>query len=296
MTRRLHASIAPLCSLVTLGLLVATTSSCSLLWVFNSDPAGLPCDFTASQTGACLDGYVCIEQADNEFICVVQGNLQKGEPCADSEQCDEGLTCGSFYADCLIEGDDANCSMIPDSEKALACRIVCDKENPTTCPDNELCVDAEPDFCQLGVCASDSDCELVAGANALCSGEALNEGTSGLCFQFCDPLACDNDVCGDCTGVDGQVDANKACVPVFDEVVSTRTVCATVGTGAFFSDCGEGGGCVPGSFCGTLDGVTSSCLPWCRAGSNNSPQCPISPPSDCREVIQGGELGICFPE
>lgn len=283
-------------SRLLLLVMVASTSSCSLLWLFNSDPAGLPCDFTSSQSGACLDGYVCVEQPGSEFICVVQGNLQKDQPCVESEQCDEGLTCGSAYTDCLVDGDDANCSMIPDAEKRLACRQACDIGNPTTCPDNERCFDFEPDFCQLGVCSSDTDCELVAGSNALCAGEQLNEGSSGLCFQFCNPLDCDNDVCGDCTGVDGQVDADQACVPVFDELVSTRNVCGTIGTSGFFEDCGAGQGCVPGSFCGTVDGVTSICVPWCRFNAAGSPQCPPGPPdSECGEVVTGSGLGICLP-
>ena len=278
----------------SLVLVLISTSSCSLLWLFNSDPAGLPCDFTSSQngeSGVCLDGYVCVEQAESEFICLVQGNLQKGEPCVQSEQCDESLTCATAYADCLVDGDDPICSMIPDAEKQLACRETCDIGNPTTCADNERCFDFEPDFCQLGVCSADSDCELVAGSNALCAGEQLNEGTSGLCFQFCDPLVCDDDVCSDCTGVNGQVNTDESCVPVFDEVVSTRNVCGTIGTQEFFADCGGGEGCVAGSFCGTVDGVTSICVPWCRFNSKNSPQCPSD--SQCGGV--GGDLGICLP-
>jgi hypothetical protein len=266
------------------------SSSCSLLWLFNNDPAGLPCDFTTDQAGACLDGYVCIERSNNELICVVQGNLQKGEACVQSDQCDEGLTCAAAYDDCAVDGDDPICSLIPDVEKQLACRELCDLSNPATCADDERCVDDEPDFCQLGVCAADSDCEVVAGAGALCAGERLNEGKSGLCFQFCDPLACDDGECPDCTGVDGDVDTDKACVPVFDESVSSRNVCGTVGIVLPFGDCSGGEGCVAGSFCGSTDGVDSLCFPWCRVGGG-APACP--PQSGCSEVAPG--LGICLP-
>lgn len=273
------------------GALVALASSCSLLWIFNSDPAGLPCDFTSSQTGVCLDGYVCIEQTANEFICVVQGNLLKGERCVQSDQCDEGLVCATAYSSCLADGDDAICSMIPDEEKELACRDGCDISNPTTCAENERCFDGDPDFCQLGVCGTDGDCEPATGTNAICAGETLNEGTSGLCFQFCDPLGCDDGVCPDCTGVDGAVDLDQACVPVFDEITGNRNVCATVGDLPFFADCGSGLGCVSGSFCGTVDNVTSECLPWCRFGQQGAPQCPPAPDSTCTSL--GGELGFC---
>ena len=279
-----------LCCAALLALVVGGTSSCSLLWLFNSDPAGLPCDFAASTSGACLDGYVCVAQEGGEFVCVVQGNLRKGDACVETDECDEGLVCGTAYVGCLVDGDDPICSMIPDGEKQLACRDGCDIGNPTTCPENERCFDFEPDFCQLGVCASDSDCEPVAGANALCAGEQLNEGSSGLCFSFCDPLTCDNGVCDDCTGVDGQVDGDKGCVPVFDETVSTRNVCGTLGSAGFFADCGGGEGCVAGSFCLTVDGVSSVCAPWCRFNSQANPQCPAN--SACSGV--GGDLGVCL--
>src|SRR5688500_12631695 len=88
------ASCSVPCALIALSM---TSSSCTLLWIFNNDPAGLPCDFNSSQDGACLEGYTCIEQAQNEFVCVAQGALGVGEPCVSSDQCDEDLTCATLY-------------------------------------------------------------------------------------------------------------------------------------------------------------------------------------------------------
>lgn len=284
------------CAIVGIAALASlTTSSCTLLWIFNNDPAGLPCDFTSSQEGTCLEGYVCKEQAANEFICVAKGALAVDEPCALSDECGEDLTCGTFYGQlCAADGDDdANCSLVtqPDVEKNLACHEICEITNPSTCPNDTLCVDGEPDFCARGVCTTDSDCELVAGQGALCSGEALNEGRSGLCFQFCNPLACDasTGVCPQCTGVDDVVDTAKTCVPVPDEALSLRNVCDFAGTLPAFADCSTGEGCVAGSFCGQLAVDDFRCTPWCNA-DGGAPECPVN--SACSRI--GASLGVCF--
>lgn len=277
-----------------LPFLTVTSSSCTLLWIFNNDPAGLPCDFTSSQDGACLEGYTCVQQAQNEFVCVAQGALGVGEACISSDQCDEDLTCATLYGElCAGDGaDDPICSLVPDVEKELACRQICDIGNASTCPNDTLCVDSEPDFCQAGVCATDTDCELVAGSGALCSGESLNEGKSGLCFEACNPLACDaaTGLCSDCTGVDGAADG-KTCVPVPDEALSTRNVCDFPGALPAFADCSSGQGCVAGSFCGQLDVAVFRCTPWCNF-NGGAPACPVD--SACTQVQVGADLGVCL--
>lgn len=279
-----------------LALLVALPfSSCTLLYCFNNDPAGLPCDFTASQEGACLEGYTCVEQANNEFICLVQGALNVNEPCASSDQCGEDLTCATLYGElCAGDGaDDPICSLVDNDEKELACRVVCDITDPRACPEDTLCVDGEPDFCQAGTCATDSDCELIAGSGAICQGEGLNEGRSGLCFEACNPLACDplTGVCPDCAGVDGNVDPEKTCVPVLDEPVSNRNICDFAGVLPAFADCTTGQGCVAGTFCGALAVDVVVCVPWCNA-AGGAPECPIG--SACSS--RAGDLGICLPQ
>lgn len=288
-------SLVAACAIVSVAFVAVTSSSCTLLWIFNNDPAGLPCDFTSSQGGACLEGYVCIEQAQDEFVCVAQGALDVDEACAASDQCGEDLTCATFYGQACADGgdDDANCSLVEpaDIEKNLACHTICEIGNPSTCPNDTLCVDGEPDFCARGVCTTDSDCELVAGEGALCSGEGLNEGKSGLCFEACNPLACDatTGLCNDCTGVDGAADG-KTCVPVADEVgVSLRNVCAFPGTLEPFADCTSGAGCVAGTFCGQLAVGVFRCTPWCNA-AGGAPACPVG--SVCQSVL-GSNLGVC---
>jgi hypothetical protein len=284
--RRLVVALALACGVVS-------SSSCTLLWIFNNDPAGLPCDFTSSQEGTCLEGYVCKQQSNNEFICVAKGALAADEACALSDECDEGLTCDTFYGLLCADGgdDDANCSLVdpPDVEKNLACHVICEIGNASTCPSDMLCVDGEPDFCARGVCATDSDCELVAGQGALCAGEGLNEGKSGLCFEACNPLACDaaTGICNDCTGVDGAPDG-KACVPVQDEALSSRNVCDFPGTLPAFADCSTGEGCVAGSFCGQFAVDVFLCTPWCNA-AGGAPECPVN--SVCTPVV--GDLGVC---
>lgn len=283
----------PVPSLIALAFALPL-SGCTLLWCFNNDPAGLPCDFTSSQEGACLEGYTCIQQSNQEFICVAQGALQVGEECVSSDQCGEDLTCDTLYGELCVGGgvDDPICSLIDDAEKKLACRQICDIGNPSTCPVDTFCVNAEPDFCQAGVCATDSDCELVAGSGALCSGEGLNEGRSGLCFAFCNPLLCDaqSGECPDCTGVDGALDVDKTCVPVPDEIdVGSRNVCDFAGELAPFDDCTGGQRCQHGSFCALVAVGEERCVPWCNA-DGGAPECPTN--STCSR--RAGNLGICL--
>jgi hypothetical protein len=290
-TRFLPCLFAVVVAVVT----AVTSSSCTLLWLFNNDPAGLPCDFTSSQEGACLEGYTCVEQANQEFICVAQGALGVGDVCIASDQCDEDLTCDTLYGTlCAGDGaDDPICSLVADVEKERACRQICDIESPSGCPDNTLCVDGEPDYCQAGVCTTDTDCELVAGQGALCSGETLNEGKSGLCFEACNPLACNaqDGLCNDCTGVDGAPDG-KGCVPVPDESLGLRNVCDFPGVLANFADCSSGERCGAGAFCFVIGIGDLRCTPWCNA-SGGSPECPTN--SECQRIVVGNDLGHCLP-
>lgn len=269
---------------------------CTLLWLFQNDPEGLPCELAADGTGRCLEGYTCVPRGADELpVCLKAGAKKKGEPCATSAECDEDLTCATGYTSCVDNPDDPNCSTIADAEKQRACRPVCDINDPAGCGPDELCFEAEVEgavvaFCQQGVCGSDTDCQVIDGAEGFCVGEAVLGGRTGFCFEACDPLACSGGVCPDCTGVDGQADADTNCVNVIDETLSARTMCDTVGTVPAFAACNPfGEPCEFGSFCNAfVGGRAPFCSPWCRF-PDAAPACDA--PALCTQVA--GELGFC---
>lgn len=266
-----------------------STSSCTLLWVFQNDPEGLPCD----ENGLCLDGYTCVKRTGGELpVCLRDGARKRGEPCFVSDQCEEGLACGSGFLPCLESPDDPNCSLVDPKEIELACRPRCDINTPTTCATDERCVDqGEFAICQVGSCASDSDCQAVAGAAGFCEGEAIVGGKTGLCFEACDPLRCDpnSKSCPDCTGTDGEIDPALACQPLLDTGPGViQTVCKFPGTVREFATCAPfGEPCVAGSFC-NAQFDPPVCTPWCNRSASlcDSPQ-------TCLPLSQSSDLGFC---
>ncbi len=284
----------------------ASTASCTFLYLFNSDPEGLPCDFTNSDQGACLDGYVCVnvesgdpDNPDINPVCLKAGAKKKGEACARNEECDSDLTCNTRFAACTGGGDDFNCDLVSDADKNLACRTVCDPQNPTaTCNADEACVDLGDGapFCQSGTCTSDSDCNVHNGSG-FCIGEGNPPSKIGFCFEACNPLACSGGQCPDCKGVDGVVDASANCVPLLDEGLTTsnRTMCDIIGTTADFSACDPlGEPCQGGAFCNNLISTGPVCTPWCffdGSDQGGSPGC--SAPALCNN-IDGSTIGFCL--
>jgi hypothetical protein len=274
------------------------SSGCTLLWLFNNDPERLPCEFApgaqpVAEAGACLEGYTCVKEGD-EFVCLKAGAKVEGEACTETAECDEDLVCATFYGvACEEDPDDANCSLIDDEEKDLACRKACDVNDPQSCAANQLCFDVEGvQFCQTGVCKDDTQCQVVDGAEGFCVGEIVLGGTTGFCFERCDPLQCADGVCDDCDGVDGQPDPGVNCVPVLDDVqLSDRAMCELAGEVAAFGSCANGARCSIGSFCANTGNDPLYCAPWCLVGGG-APACPNGA-DKCVQIA--GDLGFCLP-
>jgi hypothetical protein len=274
---------------------VALASGCTLLWIFQNDPDGLPCEVDEDGNGRCLEGYTCVPRGEDALpVCLRAGAKKLGEPCTIADECDRDLTCGTGYAVCATDPDDPNCSLVADAEKQLACRPICDVNSAETCGINQLCFQGETTgFCQVGICGTDSDCQTIRGAEGFCVGEARLGGKTGFCFEGCNPLACAGGICPDCTGVDGQPDPDTNCVNVIDDgFLSARTMCDTNGTVPAFAPCDPfGEPCVHGSFCNAfVSGRAPFCSPWCRF-PNAAPAC--NSPAVCRRVEQERDLGFC---
>jgi hypothetical protein len=291
--------------MIVVGVATAASSSCTLLWLFTSDPEGLPCDFSVDPLGQCLEGYTCVVR-DNESVCLRANALNAGDPCLKTDQCDEDLLCATQFAQCGADSDDLNCALVGEDAEAPTCRPICDITQPNTCPSDQRCyvvdgVEGVNGFCQQGVCATDTDCTAVAGVRGICANEL--GGKTGLCLQECDPLACDrvSRTCPACTGTDGAADVEVTCGPVPDEFLSNpppgtlnpRTVCLPVaGALPAFSDCTAApADCDFGTFCISVDGVPPYCAPWCDVGGGN-PACDA--PATCQAILQGSDVGYCL--
>lgn len=294
MRRTPSASLAP-AWLLALAVLAGGAPGCSLLWLFQSNPEGLPCELDESGVGSCLDGYACVARGEDELpVCLKSAALRQDEECEATEQCQDGLVCASAFAFCTGVHDDPNCSLIDDDEKVLRCRPVCTPGDHSRCGDNGRCFQgALGGFCQRGVCAADSDCQA-GGDNRFCVDERIT-GNSGLCFETCDPLRCSGDSCADCTGLDGVPDLGQVCVPVIDEfTLSTRTMCDAAGTLPPLAACDRFGvdRCGPQSFCNDyIQGIEPYCAQWCRFPTG-APACDGN--ARCDSPF-GGDLGICVP-
>lgn len=285
----------------TLGLAAVAlpSASCSLLWVFNNDPEGLPCADVDNETrtGRCLEGYACVFR-ENEAVCLKAGAKQAGEPCLSSEECDEDLVCATEYAQCGADGaDDVNCSLVGEAAEGLACRPVCDIADPSACPNGERCfeiqgVEGQNGFCQAGACGEDADCRTVVGNEGLCSGET-GQGKTGFCFEDCDPFSCAATSCGSCNGLDGAPDEGLSCFPMPDEVLSQRLVCLPHGGLPAFSPCGGPNDdiCEFNTFCVNYQSSVY-CAPFCNYPSG-APACPGG--EACVQIGATGSLGFCAP-
>ncbi len=272
------------------------TPGCTLWWLLNSDPDGLPCRITQKQPqGICLDGYTCVVE-EGSPVCRPAGNTAVGELCARSEECVDGAACATGYAACLdtLAKDDINCALDRDEDEEQRCRRTCDITDPTVCAKDERCfsittVSGVSGICQKGTCASDTEC---APQNGLCA-NAFDVGTTGICLERCDPLTCrvNGAFCSGCDGRDGDADEGLTCTPVPNEqLTSNRYVCDAAGTTPDYAPCGAAGQdlCTFGAFCVNVD-VVNYCAPWCSA-TGGSPGCAAG--HTCEPV--DGIVGFCL--
>ena len=276
------------------ALAVVLLPSCSLFWLLGSDPEGLPC---ALDDPPCLDGYVCVEDQ-----CLKAGAKKAGDLCTLTEECADNLFCASGYEECAGDGaDDVNCAIAGPGAQDKKCRVIC--ESHDACENNERCfvvsdVAGITGFCQDGTCASDSDCQAVAGSPGLCAG-VVGPGRTGFCMESCDPLTCQNNECPGCDGLDNTPDVGVGCMPMPGETLSVRTVCDAAGQSEFGAACGGVNDdlCAPGYFCFAPTVGNPYCSKWCGYSQiifeGDNPACATGVECTPVGVEETAELGFC---
>ena len=273
-------------------LLAVLSSSCSVLYLFNSSEENLPCGpADVNGTPRCLDGFVCIEATDGIERCVKAGFKEEGDSCIDSGECKDGGVCADVYSercdgDVVLPEHELDCALRDQGDKGLRCRKPCNDQ--LLCGADQRCFDVEglPPFCEQGTCTTDNDC--VAGINqGICIQEALNGGRSGLCRKVCDPIDCfDNNAAG-CTCA-----ADENCATPPDEsggFATTRAVCLPAGVIGPNLTCDEANFCAAGSTC-VLSAGAVQCKQWCRSAGQGAPQCDTG---SCADVAGNSGTGIC---
>jgi hypothetical protein len=279
--RRAQPKLALFFVSVTALLGLSVGQGCSVLYATTSSEENLLCGPDDGRP-RCLEGYTCIRAADDEDRCVLAGFKETGDPCVASAECKDGGICADAYAELCPDGStDLNCARVNDADGGPRCRAPCNEAAGFSCDGNDRCFffeGLEP-FCQIGTCASDTDCE--GATPALCVGER-GGGRNGVCFVACDPLACFD---GDCPCGDGE-----ACAMPADEfTVSTRNVCDLAGLIPAGAGCDVQNPCVEGSTCVFRTDGAAVCAQWCRVGGG-APACNAGL---CQGVQQGSALGIC---
>lgn len=279
-------------SRVLLLLAALSASSCTFIYLFNSDEENLQCGpADVNGTPRCNDGFVCITAADGIERCVKAGFKNEGDACIDSGECKDGAVCADVYADRCDSSDgvppefELDCALRDQGDKGLRCRKACNDD--FLCGENQRCFDVEglDLFCQKGTCSTDSDC--VAGVNqGICIQEGLNGGRSGLCRKKCDPLGCFDNAAGGCPCAD---DENCA-TPPDETALSERAVCLPPGVILAGQTCDAANFCELGATCVPFDGGFSACIQWCRFGAGGAPACNGG--TTCQD-IGAGALGIC---
>ncbi|MFZ9886501.1 MAG: hypothetical protein ACO3JL_03270 [Myxococcota bacterium] len=273
--------------LLVLSSLLAS-SGCTLWFLLNEDPEGLPCDEPPTE---CLAGYTCV---DGRCLRAAVGGV--GDQCQEDGECTDGLVCTNAYDEGSC-GADINCSLgrsDPDGA-TLRCRRVCNpNDDPRdTCAPGERCFPDEKGqgWCQQGTCTGGSDC----GRNDLndlqnvCVGASINPTGSGLCTYGCDPLGCNPlSGCPDCPQANaaGQA-AVFGCEPY--EGVLYNVGCIEAGSVPHGGPCDVSNAfCQAGAFCLFDGGQTGRCARFCRVGGGN-PECDAG--QACNPITN--QFGYC---
>jgi hypothetical protein len=90
-----RAAWSRVASCAALLLVTLASSGCTLLYIFNSDPEGLPCDFSTdidgdgevtAADGRCLQDFEGVDYTCIEGVCRKARVLQAGEPCSSTDQ------------------------------------------------------------------------------------------------------------------------------------------------------------------------------------------------------------------
>ena len=267
-----------LLALVLAGVMVVS-AGCTIFYLVEQDPEGLPCD----PTGGCLANYICVEG-----YCRTAAQGGPGTQCTLDDECEDGLICADAYAEDQC-ANDINCAL--GAGEGLRCRTICNPAEPArdNCPGGDRChadqTAAVQGWCQSGTCELDSDCGTNTLSNLpnLCS-DISNVGAAGLCFLGCDPLQC-----SPAAGCSGCPVEKSGCEPVD---LITRFGCIEPGTAPHQSTCGQGVYCQAGSFCFIADGQTTGvCARFCDV-QGGAPACDA--PARCNAIDANSNVGICL--
>jgi hypothetical protein len=290
-TMNMRASLLPRLSLLVVVGVLAASAGCSILYLTSSSEENLPCG-TDLEKPRCLDGYACVVAADDIERCVRANFKEVGETCVSSDECKDGGVCADAYTDlCPTGSTDLNCSRLANADTGLRCRAPCDDANNFACAAGTRCFFPSDDevapFCQVGICATDSDCSA-NGEVGVCVGEALSGGTSGLCAQACEPLPCfDRSVgAGGCPCA-----SSESCSTPPDEANPTdHNICQATGVIRSQETCNAVNTCVDNNTCVLLTTGTQVCQQWCNV-NGGAPTCPNG--GLCQGVSPSSNLGIC---
>ena len=247
----------------------AFSTGCTLIYATTANEENLPCG-TDPEVPRCLDGYACVTAEDKIDRCVRAGFKAVGEACVASEECADGGFCADGYAGlCPVGSTDLNCARLANADTGLKCRAPCDTANGFSCSAGNRCFfagsEGEIAFCQVGICASDSDCSG-GGVDGICVGEFVSGGRSGLCAPACDPLGCFDNT--DCPCAD-----EETCGTPPDEAgASAHNICNPIGDRVGGQVCDPLNPCGFNETCVQRNVGDFVCVDWCRVGSG-APEC-----------------------
>lgn len=290
-----HTRLALTTTLLALGCL----GGCSIWFLANQDPAGLPC---ADTSPFCLDTYTCVDG-----LCLKAAALGEGQECRGDEECEDELVCTNAYNadEC---GVDINCELgrtTIATADTLRCHRTCNPNGVLTdeCALGERC---HPDltgradgWCQAGTCTTPTDCggNAVNAAQNICIGGDANPGGntpgSGLCLEGCDPLQCQVDVgCFGCTQTQNPTTGGLNAMGCEPFLITSNVACIEAGGVAHDGICDNVTTfCSAGSWCNIPQGAASGfCSKWCRLGGG-APACNAAHPN-CNAVA-GAVFGFC---
>lgn len=287
--------------LLPLLLCALGAAGCSIWFLANQDPAGLPC---ADTSPFCLEGYTCIDG-----LCLRAAALGEGDACQGDGECEEGLICANAF-DVDECGDDLNCQLGRDTVPGAdtkRCHSTCNPNGVVAdeCAAGERCnadlTGRADGWCQSGTCTTQTECGTngVNGAQNICLGGEANPAVgssnpgSGLCLEGCNPLECSPTAgCAGCTQTSNPNTGGLNTMGCEPFVISSNVGCIEAGTVAHDGACDNVTTfCSPGSWCNIADGAASGyCAKWCRPGGGQ-PACNATYPT-CNPIA-GTEFGYC---
>jgi hypothetical protein len=236
-----------------------------------------------------------VPDATGIWVCRPDGGLQEGDPCADFQDCGEGLACVggycyetcSFYSTSRCDANDTCFGFDPQQNFGL-CVESCTSIVPDDCTDpGTRCIELGPDqfaCAQHGGAALGDSCTDALG----CGQELICDENTDTCVQLCEPFDATTDRCA----------AGQSCFPATPEL-GLCFPSTTAGTAQGDACSPQGVLCDDAIICGPGVG-TSICYQVCRLGLSdsagiNNPDCASS--TDVCNPDNGWEgMGFCMSQ